>query len=99
MARADVRVRVRPSVIRVRISETALRAVIRVAAPKQQLIPFHLPVAPVGFRSALRFRCPFYVFRKQTAGTGRRPDFRIFQFVNVLSQPSARLVNILVDSL
>lgn len=52
LARADVRVRVRPGVIRVRISETALRAVIRVAAPKQQLIPLYLPVAPVGFRSA-----------------------------------------------
>lgn len=48
LARADVRVRNRPSVIRVRISETALRAVIRVAAPKQQLIPLYLPSAPVG---------------------------------------------------
>lgn len=60
LARADVRVRVRPSVIRVRISETAMRAVIRVAAPKQQLVPLYLPVTPVGTRPV---PFPLSVFR------------------------------------
>ena len=37
MASRDVRVRVRPGVVRVRISETAIRAVVRVAAENPQL--------------------------------------------------------------
>lgn len=37
MARADIRVRVRPVVIRVRIGEAAIRTVIRITAPKNQL--------------------------------------------------------------
>lgn len=37
MASRDVRVRVRPSVVRVRISEPALRTVVRVAAENPQL--------------------------------------------------------------
>lgn len=38
MARADIRIRVRPIVIRVRISEAAIRTVIRITAPKDQLL-------------------------------------------------------------
>ena len=38
MARADIRIRVRPIVIRVRISEAAIRTVIRITAPKNQLL-------------------------------------------------------------
>ena len=37
MASRDVRVRVRPSVVRVRVSEPAIRAVVRVAAENPQL--------------------------------------------------------------
>ncbi len=37
MASRDVRVRVRPSVVRVRISETAIRAVVRITAEQPQL--------------------------------------------------------------
>ena len=48
MASPDVRIRVRESVIRVRISETAIRAVIRIPAPQDQLIPLYLPPSPVG---------------------------------------------------
>ena len=33
MARADIRIRVRPGVIRVRIGETAVRTVVRITAP------------------------------------------------------------------
>lgn len=81
LARADVRVRVRPSVIRVRISETALRAVIRVAAPKQQLIPLYLPSAPVGVAPGT---LPVHAFRSRSGCSGNRTDLRIFQFVIVL---------------
>lgn len=49
MASRDVRVRVRPVVVRVRISETAIRAVIRITAPQDQLILLYLPLTPVGF--------------------------------------------------
>lgn len=38
MASRDVRVRVRPSVVRVRISETAVRTVVRVTAEQPQLL-------------------------------------------------------------
>ena len=37
MARADIRIRVRPGVIRVRIGETAVRTVIRITAPDHNL--------------------------------------------------------------
>lgn len=37
MARADIRVRVRPTVIRVRIAETGIRTVFSVSTPKTQL--------------------------------------------------------------
>ena len=37
MASRDVRVRVRPTVVRVRISESAIRTVVRVAAENPQL--------------------------------------------------------------
>ncbi len=37
MARADVRIRIRESVIRIHVSETALRTVIRITAPQAQL--------------------------------------------------------------
>ena len=37
MASRDVRVRVRPTVVRVRISESAVRTVVRVAAENPQL--------------------------------------------------------------
>lgn len=37
MARADIRIRVRPGVIRVRIGETAVRTVIRITAPVDHL--------------------------------------------------------------
>lgn len=37
MARADIRIRVRPGVIRIRIGETAVRTVIRITAPDQHL--------------------------------------------------------------
>ena len=40
MARADVRVRIRPGVIRVRIAETGIRTVIRIRTPIHQLISF-----------------------------------------------------------
>lgn len=38
MARADIRIRVRPSVIRVRIRQARIRTVIRITAPKDQLM-------------------------------------------------------------
>jgi len=50
MAGPDVRIRVRESVIRVHVSETAIRAVIRITAPQDQLIPLYLPPSPVGSR-------------------------------------------------
>ena len=46
MAGTDVRVRVRPGVIRVRIAEAGIRPVISVTTPQAQLpiSPFYLPV-------------------------------------------------------
>ena len=41
MASRDVRVRVRPDVVRVRARKTAMRTVVRVAAPHPQLISLY----------------------------------------------------------
>ena len=50
MASRDVRVRVRPSVVRVRISETAVRTVVRVTAEQPQLYdPYAHPWRLNGF--------------------------------------------------
>ena len=49
MARADIHIRVREGVIRVHVSETAVRTVIRITAQKNQLL---LP--PAYLRTALR---------------------------------------------
>ena len=53
----DVRVRVRPGVVRVRVSEPAIRTVVRVTAAKPQL---SFPFAYLPGRE--EFRCPFYAF-------------------------------------
>ena len=56
LASPDVRVRVREGVVRVRITETGIRPVIRIPTPQQELIPFYLPSTPVGSRSVIRCR-------------------------------------------
>ena len=48
MARADVRPRIRPSVVRVRVNEAAIRTVVRITAPQQQSIRL-LPVLRILF--------------------------------------------------
>ena len=48
MARADVRPRIRPSVVRVRVNEAAIRTVVRITAPQQQSI-LPLPVLMILF--------------------------------------------------
>ena len=48
MAGADVRPRIRPSVVRVRVNEAAIRTVVRITAPQQQPIPL-LPVLMILF--------------------------------------------------
>lgn len=56
MARADIRVRVRPSVIRVRIAETGIRTVFSVSTPKTQLSfssAYHLHLS--AFKASLAY--------------------------------------------
>lgn len=64
MARADVRIRIRESVIRIHVSETALRTVIRIPAPKTQLSSLssnhHAKIHRVDFISKIK-----YLFRLQ----------------------------------
>lgn len=42
MPSPDVRVRVRPAVVRVRVTETAVRTVVRVTTPQQDYPSVHL---------------------------------------------------------
>lgn len=68
LARAVIRIRVREGVVRVDVAETAIRAVIRIAAPKQQAHP-HLPTESLRFRFTLPLRkilFAFSLFREST---------------------------------
>lgn len=57
MARADVRVRVRPSVVRVHVSETAVRTVVRIPADQNK------PSPPSTYRSSVRLRVLYCILK------------------------------------
>lgn len=67
LARAVIRIRVREGVVRVDVTETAIRAVIRIAAPKKQAHP-HLPtgIAPLPLHVSLRIFFAFSLYRETT---------------------------------
>ena len=75
MARADVRVRVRPGVIRVRITDTRIRAVIRVTAPQHQ--PPFLPST-------------YWPPSLDQRGSGRTPGGQIFSIQRTLCITNVR---------
>lgn len=81
MAGADVRVRVRPGVIRVRIAEAGIRPVIRVTTPEAEGSPF--PFLPTGHRAAcVAVAGPCYGPRR----SGFIVDYRIRISMNLQTQ-------------
>ena len=83
MARADIRIRVRPIVIRVRISEAAIRTVIRITAPKNQLL------FPSANRPRLSAFVPLSVAVKREGGRDRKSTRLNSSHTDISRMPSS----------
>ena len=96
MASRDVRVRVRPTVVRVRISESAVRTVVRVAAENPQLsYPYaYLREIPQAFSLSCLLRAKI-AWGIEPQDDLRSPASKHYEFISYFSVASAVLVTFL----